>query len=200
MTIALVDTSLGNLHSVERAIRASTKDDVIVTADPDRVRHSDVVVVPGQGAFRDCTRALASGLGEAIAEKIRAGSPYLGICLGLQVLFGTSDEAPGCAGLAIFPGHVRRIDPGPNEKVPHTGWNTVESKGTRVPDGEWFYFVHSFVAQPDDPSITCSTTTHGRDRFASAVAKDNVLAVQFHPEKSQRAGLDLLSRFFRSLA
>src|SRR5262249_26378730 len=150
------------------------------------VRAADVIVVPGQGAFRDCATALASGLGDAIHEKIRAGSPYLGICLGLQVLFRTSEEAPGCTGLSVFSGHVRRICPGPGAKVPHTGWNTIDPQKPSLV-GDWFYFVHSFVIVPEDPSIVAATTDHGADRFVSAIEKDNVLAVQFHPEKSQHA-------------
>jgi glutamine amidotransferase len=198
MNVALVDTGLGNICSVERALRTAAKLDVRVTSDADAIRRADALVVPGQGAFRDCTRALERGLGDAIRDKIRSGAPYLGICLGLQILFGSSDEAPGCAGLGVFSGHVRRIDPGEGEKVPHTGWNTVESQHPLLAKTAWFYFVHSFVAAPDDPSIVAGTTAHGRDRFASVIAKDNVLAVQFHPEKSQRAGLELLSRFFHA--
>lgn len=200
MKVALVDTSLGNLHSVERALRAAAEIDLVTTSDPDAIARADAIVVPGQGAFGDCARALASGLGDAIRTSIRSGKPYLGICLGLQILFASSDEAPGCAGLGIFPGHVRRIAPGNKEKVPHTGWNTVESRDARIADRAWFYFVHSYVAQPDDASIAIGHTTHGVDRFTSAVARDNVLAVQFHPEKSQRAGLDLLARFFTARA
>jgi glutamine amidotransferase len=177
------------------------------------VRRADAVVVPGQGAFGDCARALAaSGLGEAVLEKIRAGAPYLGICLGLQVLFSSSAEAPGCAGLGVLEGEVVRLAPGTDEltgaplKVPHVGWNTVEAgpaaaaiagggaRGILPAAPAHFYFVHSFVVAPKDPRVVAGTTEYGA-RFVSAVAKDNVFACQFHPEKSQREGIALLRRF-----
>jgi glutamine amidotransferase len=192
--VTLVDTGLGNLHSVERALRKAGAE-VVVAAE---VADCDAIVVPGQGAFRDCTSALAGTLGEAITEHVRAGKPYLGICLGLQALFESSDEAPGCKGLGIFAGHVRKLAPkSPADKVPHTGWNVVEGTHPILPKSAYFYFVHSYVAEPNDRSIICGTTTHGSDRFVSAVAKDNVLAVQFHPEKSQREGLLLLERWLK---
>lgn len=196
--IVVVDVGLGNLHSVERAVRAAGGKDVVIASDPDVVRRASVLVVPGQGAFRDCAAALDGGLGEAIVERIRAGTKFLGICLGMQVLFGSSDEAPGAAGLGIFAGRVRRLVPhGHEHKVPHTGWNTVHPRGDSPlpPRPTYFYFVHSFVAEPEDSSLVCGTTEHGGDTFASAVMKDNVFACQFHPEKSQLAGLALLRRF-----
>lgn len=199
MRITLVDVGLGNLHSVERALRAAGAKDVLRASNADRVRRADAIVVPGQGAFRDCASALAGGLGEAIVERIRAGTPYLGICLGMQALLESSEEAPTCRGLGIFKGRVRRLAPGTTrDKVPHTGWNTVvRSKPGILPDSAWFYFVHSFVVEPDEGSVA-AMTTHGVDTFASALAKDNVLAVQFHPEKSQRAGIELLERWITS--
>ncbi len=212
MRIAICDVGLGNLRSVERAIlraaegRAGAK--IAVTRDPEHIRHADKIVIPGQGAFGDCARALANGLGDAVREKVRAGSPYLGICLGLQVLFGASEEAPGCAGLGIFEGHVARLAGGIDAttggalKIPHTGWNQAEpatsarARGLLSDHAQHFYFVHSFVVRPKDASIVASTTEYG-EAFVSAIAKDNVFACQFHPEKSQRAGIALLERFVR---
>ena len=201
--IVVVDVGLGNLRSVERALLAAGAKDVVIDCDPDVVRKADMLVVPGQGGFRDCATALGADLGEAIVERIRAGTKYLGICLGMQVLFESSDEAPGCSGLGIFAGHVRRLTPhGREHKVPHTGWNTVHpvlgrGRGASpLPSAPtYFYFVHSFVAEPTDAALVCGTTEHGGDTFASAVVKDNVFACQFHPEKSQLEGLALLRRF-----
>jgi glutamine amidotransferase len=206
--IVVCDSGVGNLRSVERALVAAGARGVAVSRDAAAVRQADAVVVPGQGAFRDCARSLASsGLGEAIREKIRAGAPYLGICLGLQVLFGSSEEAPGCAGLGVLEGEVVRLSPGTDAltaaplKVPHVGWNTVEPGAARSPllpaSPSHFYFVHSFVVAPKDASVVAATTEYGA-RFVSAVAKDNVFACQFHPEKSQREGLALLRRFLGS--
>lgn len=203
MRVTLLDTGLGNLHSVERALRTAGAKDVAVVTDADAVRRAEALVVPGQGAFRDGSRALAGGLGEAIAERVRAGAPYLGICLGMQLLFPSSDEAPGCAGLGLLGGRVRRLAPSaPDAKVPHTGWNTVEPRGESILPREpaWFYFVHSFVVVPDDESVVCGTTEHGGDRFASAVRLGDVFACQFHPEKSQIEGLRLLSRWLGRIA
>lgn len=165
--------------------------------------------MPGQGAFRDCTRALATGgLGDAVRAHLESQRPYLGICLGLQVLFASSEEAPGCSGLGVARGRVVRlragVDPTTGAKldVPHVGWNTVQARETRrglLPEGppRHFYFVHGYVVVPEDPAIVAGTTEHG-DRFVSAVAFDNVFACQFHPEKSAREGLALLERFLAS--
>jgi glutamine amidotransferase len=209
--IAIVDAGTGNLRSVVRALEASGARDVTVTRDPDVVRRASRIVMPGQGAFGDCATALSrdgSALGEAVTGAIRAGVPYLGICLGLQVLFGTSEEAPGCAGLGVFAGTVRRFPRDARErdgrrlKVPHVGWNRAKTIGPArdvIGDDPWFYFVHSYFVVPDDARLLAAQTEHGAP-FAAAVAKDNVLAVQFHPEKSQHAGLGLLSRWLGSRA
>ena len=207
--VVVVDTGLGNLRSVVRALeeagrRGGLSATVTIETSPDAVRAADAIVVPGQGAFRDCARTLDAGLGAALREAIAGGTKYLGLCLGLQVLFESSEEAPGCAGLGIFRGPVRKLgshaDPsGRPLKVPHVGWNLVEPtahRGLLSPSEKHFYFVHSYVVAPEDESIVAGTTTHG-ERFVSAVMKDNVMAVQFHPEKSQAAGLALLERFLR---
>lgn len=209
MRVIVVDTGLGNLRSVERAVAAAAKlaENPLVTVershDPDALRHADKLVFPGQGGFRDCVQALAGGLGDALVERLRAGVPYLGICLGLQVLFESSAEAPDAKGLGWFPGRVLRLSPVGDIKIPHVGWNQLEitPPGHRFfgPSGAdaWFYFVHSFFAVPDDASVIRATATHGENRITAAVARDNVFASQFHPEKSQQNGLNLIAEFLR---
>jgi len=206
--IAICDAGLGNLRSVERAVLEASKTraavSVVVSSAPDVLARADKIVVPGQGGFGACTRALAGGLGDVIRESIARGVPYLGICLGLQVLFGASEEAPGAPGLGVFDGDVVRLEAsvdtttGAPRKIPHTGWNVVDRVGERpgILDLEphHFYFVHSYVVRPADARIIAATTEYGAP-FVSAIAKDNVFACQFHPEKSQRAGLALLERF-----
>lgn len=219
MRIAVVDVGLGNLRSVERAVREAARHggpvDVEVTRDPARVRAADKLVMPGQGGFGDCATALAgpAGLGDAVREAIARGTLYLGICLGLQVLFGESDEGPG-AGLGVMSGRVVRIAGGVDAttgaplKVPHVGWNTAEREdGCEAPANllrpqeaaatdRYFYFLHSFAVAPDDTRVVAATTEYGA-RFVSAVAQGNVFACQFHPEKSGAAGMRLLERFVR---
>jgi imidazole glycerol-phosphate synthase subunit HisH len=205
--IAVVDAGLGNLRSVEKAL-AHVGANVVVTGDPEVVASAERVVVPGQGAFGDCGRALAreAPLGQAILYAIAQGRPYLGICLGLQVLFDASEEAPGCRGLGVLRGEVVRIpsgmvDPasGARLKVPHMGWNAVAPSGRQHPllpvAPTPYYFVHSYHARPADPTVVAGAVQYGARPLTAAVARDNVFAVQFHPEKSQRAGLALLLAF-----
>jgi glutamine amidotransferase len=203
--IGICDVGLGNLRSVERALlraAGSRAVEVVITRDPDALRRADKLVVPGQGGFRDCAEALAAGLGEVIRAHVAAGKPYFGICLGLQVLFETSEEAPGAKGLGLFAGKVVRLaggtDPltGAALKIPHLGWNRAEPRRPSpwLAAPTHFYFVHTFAAAPADPSIVLATTEYGAP-FVSAIAKDNVTACQFHPEKSQSAGLAVLERF-----
>ncbi len=207
--VALVDLGLGNLRSVERALQqaaavARVDATVEVTSRPDDVAAADHVVVPGQGAFRDGGAAVATALGEALRSAVARGAPYLGICLGLQLLFESSDEAPGVRGLGLFGGHNTRLSAGPGVKVPHMGWNRVTlSADAPAPLVEavrvspWFYFVHSFHAAPIDRGLIAAEATHGANAVTAAVARDNVLAVQFHPEKSHAAGVALLASFLR---
>jgi len=207
--IALIDLGMGNLRSVARALeegarRAGVDAGVTLTAKPEELLGFDKIVMPGQGAFRDCAAALAAGLGEALLERIRAGVPFLGICLGLQALFDESEEAPGQKGLGVFRGAVRRLEGAEGIKIPHMGWNRIEltragagALSAYEGDAPHLYFVHSYHAVPDDESIVAAVTHHGKSRVTAAVQHDNVLAVQFHPEKSQEAGLQLLERFLR---
>jgi glutamine amidotransferase len=213
--IAVVDVCSGNLRSVERAL-AKVGGDVVVTRDPDVVRRADKIVVPGQGAFGVFMRGLDErGLGEALREAIASGKPYLGICLGLQVLFDESEEQgpewreqdslrrPGTiAGLGIVRGRVVKLAPGDARlKVPHMGWNSITKRIddpllAGVADGAYVYFVHSYHAVPDDPSLLAATSEHGH-QITAAIRRDNLFACQFHPEKSQGVGLAILERFVR---
>jgi imidazole glycerol-phosphate synthase subunit HisH len=212
MRIAICDAGLGNVRSVVRAIEhaaGTRRPDVVVTADPDALFSASAVVVPGQGSFGTFANALVDrrGLAEALVSTIRRGTPYLGICLGLQVLFEESDEAAsvGARGLGIFAGRVTKLAPaekggaGGPYPLPHMGWNVVEpAPGRRLLDApRYFYFAHSYGAPAIGDGVS-ATTRYGDATFASIVARDNVLAVQFHPEKSQAAGLSLLTRFFEA--
>jgi glutamine amidotransferase len=205
--VVIADLGIGNLRSVERALVRSAADAGIAARvsrsnRPEDLRAADKIVVPGQGGFGACAAALRGGIGEVIREAIARGTPYFGICLGLQILFPTSEEAPGAEGLGHFAGEVTRIR-APGLKIPHTGWNTATPTSEGGPGSmtdvlprapTYFYFVHSYVARPSDPSVVAATTSYGEELVA-AVARDNVFACQFHPEKSQKDGLDLLARF-----
>lgn len=212
LTVVVVDLGVGNLRSVERSLglaAASRGLDVRVqiSAETSAIGCADRVVVPGQGAFRDASRALAGGLGKALGEALGRGVPYLGICLGLQMLLESSDEAPGEPGLGFFAGHVVRLRPssegGERAKVPHMGWNRLDlspeapsTLAEAAAVSPWFYFTHSFHAVPSDPSLVVARASHGgAGEVCAALAQKNVLATQFHPEKSQAAGLSLLGAF-----
>ena len=198
--VAVVDLGLGNLHSVLRGLeRAGGAPEVV--RSPDAIARAPRLLVPGQGAFRDGARAVGGATGAALRAAIDAGTPYLGICLGMQLLFERSDEAPEASGLGIFRGAVRRFpDPTPPEtgaprvKVPHMGWNVLRAHHPLLEDGAYVYFVHSYRCEPEDPSLVVATADHGGP-FCAAVARGSVLACQFHPEKSQRRGERLLQRW-----
>jgi glutamine amidotransferase len=196
--IAIIDYGMGNLRSVEKGLLKAGVD-ARITNSPEIVAVANGVVLPGVGAFRDCMRELTDlNLTNAIVDSIRQGKPYLGICLGLQVLFSESEEFGTCRGLDIFRGKVLQFPPG-DLKVPHMGWNELKIQKdspllSGIPDGSHFYFVHSFYVSPDENDIVSATTDYGLD-FTSMVWKDNIFAVQFHPEKSQALGLRLLRNF-----
>ena len=198
MRIAVVDYGMGNLRSVSKAIEhVAPRAEVRVTAVPQEILSSDKVVVPGQGAMPDCMRQLAaSGAREAVVEAARA-KPFLGVCIGLQMLFDQGEEGD-TPGLGLLGGEVPRFKL-TGLKIPHMGWNEVTQSRPHalwagIPDSSRFYFVHSYYPAPRDAALTAGTTVYGRP-FTCAVARDNIFAVQFHPEKSQSAGLQLLSNF-----
>ena len=204
--IAVVDYGMGNLRSVAKALEhVAPGCAVTVTGEPDVVRRAERVVFPGQGAMRDCMREMdARGLRGAVIEAARV-KPFLGVCIGLQMLFEHSEEGD-TPGLGIFPGRVRRFPAagmvdaaGHRLKVPHMGWNEVRQNGSHalwagIPDGARFYFVHSYFAEPARPELVTGVTRYPFD-FAAAAGWANVFAVQFHPEKSAEAGLRLLENF-----
>ena len=191
---------MGNLRSVSKALEhVAPGAEVLATADPAAIRSAERVVVPGQGAMPDCMRQLAaSGAREAVIEAAGA-KPFLGICIGLQMLFERGEEGD-TRGLGLLPGNVPRFRVS-GLKIPHMGWNEVLQRRPHalwagIPDRSRFYFVHSYFPAPRDEGVTAATCVYGMP-FTCAVARDNIFAVQFHPEKSQSAGLQLLSNFVR---
>jgi glutamine amidotransferase len=209
-TIAVIDYGMGNLHSVAKAIEHVAPDArVVVTSDPDRVREAERAVFPGQGAMPDCMRELDSrGLRAAVLEAA-ASKPFLGLCIGLQMLFESSEEG-NVAGLGVLRGTVKRFarermrgPDGARLKVPHMGWNQVEQAGAAgsrhplwagIADGARFYFVHSYYVEAKSAALVAGSSAYGFP-FTCAVAQANIFAVQFHPEKSAAAGLALLKNF-----
>jgi imidazole glycerol-phosphate synthase subunit HisH len=195
--IAIVDYGMGNLKSVEKGFK-KVGVEAIVTSNPRVVNDARAVVLPGVGAFRDCIRNLTDlSLTESVTSSINKGKPFLGICLGLQVLFSESEEFGTCKGLDIFRGKVVRFQEG--LKVPHMGWNTVKLVNrppifSDIEDNAFFYFVHSFYVVPEDAGVIATTTDYGTT-FTSMIWKDNIFATQFHPEKSQELGLKVLAGF-----
>ena len=204
--IAVIDYGMGNLRSVQKALEfVGAK--VIVTHDPDLILSADSVVLPGVGAFKDCMANLNKlSLIDPIRKFIDSGKPFLGICLGLQVLFEESEEYGPVPGLGILPGKVVKfIDgssdtrKGPQIKIPHMGWNQIKVKKNAplfagVGDSPYFYFVHSYYVVPEDPEIVATVTHYGIE-FVSGIQHKNIYAFQFHPEKSQTLGLSILERF-----
>ena len=196
--IALIDYEAGNLKSVAKALEHIGAK-VIVTRRPDEIAASQKIVLPGVGSFGHCIENLSKfGLVEVLQDEIRNGKPFLGICLGMQLLFESSEESPGVTGLGVFTGVVRKFDFN-DLKIPHMGWNNVIQKQSlplfrEIPDQSDFYFVHSYYVDPADKSVVAAITDYGIE-FCSMVAKDNVFACQFHPEKSQTLGLQMIKNF-----
>lgn len=207
-SIALIDYGSGNLRSAEKALQRASRElggarEVATTDDPQMIVRADRIVLPGVGAFAACMRGLAGrpGVVEAITEAVRGrGVPFLGICVGMQLLASRGLEFGETAGLDWIAGDVRRIEPaGPQFKIPHMGWNALEDVAPHalfegLPGGAHMYFTHSFAFHPAGPGETLAQTDHG-GRFTAAVARGNIAGVQFHPEKSQAAGLRLLANF-----
>jgi imidazole glycerol-phosphate synthase subunit HisH len=216
--IALIDYGSGNLRSAEKAL-ARVGADVRIVNRPADVREAAAVVLPGVGAFGDCVKNLTRlGLDVAIREFIATGKPFLGICVGLQMLFESGAESPGVAGLGVLPGTVPRLATN-GLKVPHMGWNRLRVRQAKCPlfagledvgrvtprgaasggaanNGPWVYFVHSYYGAPRQDSIVAATTEYGIE-FASVICSGNIYATQFHPEKSQAVGLQMLENFVR---
>lgn len=207
-SVAIIDYGGSNLRSVAKAIEHAVehRQRVSVTSEPRAIAAAARIVFPGQGAIGECMRRLhAAGIDDAIRRAVTE-KPYLGICLGLQTLLARSDENDGTPGLGVIAGHVARFpagmrEPGSGErlKIPHMGWNTIELRKSHplwkdIEDGTRFYFVHSYYVRPEPPELTAASTCYGVE-FASAVASGYMFATQFHPEKSQRPGLQLLRNF-----
>ncbi|MFN3653248.1 MAG: imidazole glycerol phosphate synthase subunit HisH [Armatimonadota bacterium] len=206
--IAIVDYGMGNLRSVEKAL-LKLGHPAVISSDPDELLRADRLILPGVGAFgaamANLTRAEADGasLDEAVRQFVRSGRPFFGICLGMQLLLTESEELGQHRGLDLLPGQVVRFDfaDDPTLKIPHMGWNALHFPRPTplfagLEEGTQVYFVHGFHCVPDEPEVTAATCTHGIP-FCAALAKDNVFAAQFHPEKSGAAGLRILDNFAR---
>ena len=201
MNLALIDYGAGNLSSVANALRSLDLQPAIA-ASADDLTGTTHLVLPGVGSFGDCMEQLESrGFLTAIRDWVAAGRPYLGICLGYQILFDSSEESPGVAGLGIVPGKVRRFKQTPGLKIPHMGWNSAVPRNAE--SGNWaglgaapyFYYVHSYFPVPENNEVIAAETRYGDDTFAAAIELPNLLACQFHPEKSQDAGIRLIRNF-----
>jgi glutamine amidotransferase len=208
LPVVIVDYDSGNLRSVQKAME-SLGVPAEVTRDPGRIREARAVVLPGQGAFRDCVQKLEGfGLLEVVRAKILEDVPFLGICVGFQLLFDESEEHGRTPGLGIFKGKVVRFPHDLNEngrrlKVPHMGWNALKKVRdvdvlADVNDGDYVYFVHSYYPVPEEPDVAATVTDYGLS-FVSSVARGNLYACQFHPEKSQRVGLAILRAFWQKV-
>jgi imidazole glycerol-phosphate synthase subunit HisH len=198
--IAVIDYDMGNLHSVCKALE-QVGGLPFITHEAEAIAQADGILLPGVGSFDPAMQNLRSRqLEDPIRAAIASGRPFLGICLGLQILFDGSDEGIE-PGLGIVPGGVKRFQSEPNLTIPHMGWNQLNRTQADCPiwqglgETPWMYFVHSFYVEPSDPTVASATTTHGNQTVTAAIARDNLWAAQFHPEKSSTAGLKLLSNF-----
>ncbi len=202
--IAVVDYDMGNLHSVCKGLEnAGAKP--IITDVPKDIAQADAVILPGVGAFDPAIQNLRSrDLINPLKDAISSGKPFLGICLGLQILFDRSEEGKE-PGLGIIPGVVRRFQAEPDLTIPHMGWNQLEltqptlNLWEQLSPDPWVYFVHSYYVDPSDPQVRAATVTHGSQTITAAIAQNNLTAVQFHPEKSAPAGLTILSNFVKQI-
>lgn len=204
--IAIANYGMGNIRSVFKAFEHIGAD-VKITNAPSEIKDASALIVPGVGAFGDCIKNLKeNGLFEAIKDFIVTKKPFLGLCLGLHILFENSEEAPDIKGLGIFKGTVKKFPKSLNLKIPHMGWNEIKiNKSNKsisngifngIPDNSYTYFVHSYYVEPQDKSIIATETEYGLN-FCSSITKDNVIATQFHPEKSQEIGLNILRNFIK---
>ena len=197
--VAIIDYDAGNIRSVEKAVRYLGKE-VTVTSDPDKILAADRVILPGVGAFGDAMKRLhAMGLVEVIRQAADRGTPFLGICLGLQLLFEKSEESPGVPGLGLLQGEILRLPEHPGLKVPHIGWNSLKYPNPGrlfrgIPEDSYVYFVHSYYLKAQDEGIVTATTEYGTLVHAS-VESGNLFACQFHPEKSSETGLTIRENF-----
>jgi glutamine amidotransferase len=197
--IAIIDYDAGNLKSVEKALDFLGQE-TVVSRDPAVLRQADRVILPGVGAFGDAMGKLRQyGLIPVIHEIAKSGKPFLGICLGLQLMFDESEETPGVEGLHLLKGKIRKIPAGEGRKIPHMGWNSLEiSPGSRlfsgISSGSFVYFVHSYYLQAEDPAIVAAAAEYGV-RIDAAVEQGNLFACQFHPEKSSAVGMQILQNF-----
>ena len=197
--IAVIDYDAGNLRSVEKAL-AALGEQPEVTRDPQVIRTADKVILPGVGAFGDAMENLRRfGLVEPIRQVVEKGTPFLGICLGMQLLFESSEESPGVEGLSLLPGKILRIPPQEGLKIPHMGWNSLQVRpGARLfrglPEEPYFYFVHSYYLKAGEEAIVAATTQYGVEIHAS-VERGNLFGCQFHPEKSSAVGRTILKNF-----
>lgn len=198
--IAIIDYDAGNLRSVEKALEA-IGEKAVVTRNSDEILSADKVILPGVGSFGDAMGRLREyGLVDTLHEAADSGKPFLGICLGLQLLFRRSDESDGVEGLSILPGEILRIPDAPGIKIPHIGWNSLKvAPKARIFEGlrenPYVYFVHSYYLKADDENIVAATTEYGGTIIHASVQKDNIYACQFHPEKSSTVGLQILKNF-----
>ena len=197
--IAVIDYDAGNLKSVEKAL-VFLGETPVITRDKEQLLAADKVILPGVGAFGDAMERLHQyGLVDVIKEIVKKETPFLGICLGLQLMFESSEESPGIEGLGLLPGKILKIPETPGMKVPHMGWNSLKVRPDSrlfqgIPDGSYVYFVHSYYLKAEEEDIVAATTEYG---IHGAVEKKNLFACQFHPEKSSQTGLKILENFIK---
>jgi len=202
--VAVIDYDMGNLHSACKGLEIAGATPV-VTNNPQDLANADGIVLPGVGSFDPAMQKLrATNLEQSIHDAIASGKPFLGICLGMQILFESSEEGQE-SGLGVIKGQVKRFNSEPNLTIPHMGWNQLDLTQACCPlwqdlgDRPWMYFVHSYYTDPINPAVSAATTTHGSQKVTVAIARDNLMAVQFHPEKSSTTGIHLLTNFVKMI-